>query len=319
VLNIPDMFQDDVLILEEEEEEGEDQEVMPSRRSSRESVLARRSRKSDVTPPSSRTQTRKANGSAGILNRSRVAAVATTEGAVTRRSSSGGDGGLIDLWTETECRLCDRGDFTAESDGLAEHYVTAHFRSKLEAEAGGGSRTATEFPCVACRQTRPRCAAYGSRRQLAVHLGVVHGRAASLLAAKLDLKVRDSRPPAGNKSVKPAVQTKSSERSRDTRTKKATAGARIASTSPEVIELDDESSSQNSEKEGEEEKEEKEEEEEEEKEEEVEESEEEEEEDEEEEGESEEGKTSVAKVNSFIHISFIYSLIHSFPNKFIYF
>lgn len=240
-----------MLILEEEEEE-EEEEVMPSRRSSRESVMARRSRKeaaAAVTADSalpSRTQTRKANGSAG-----RRAAPGIP---ITRVSN------IIDLWTETACRLCDRRDFPAETDSLAEHYATAHFRPKLEAEAGG-SRTASDFPCAACRAKRPRSAAFASRRQLSVHLGVVHGRAAALLAAKLNLKAGNSRPAsAGEVAIgdttksggKPAVQTKNSERSQrgggsDSRTKgeesKSGGGdGSNSSSSPEVIELDDESS-----------------------------------------------------------------------------
>ena len=238
-----------MLILDEEEEE-EEEEVMPSRRSSREAVLTRRSRQETVveTAPSSRTPSaRKAtNGSAA---------------PPSRRTPAKGGNNVVDLWTETACRLCDRGEFQAETDSLAEHYATAHFRIKLEAEAGGGSRTAAEFPCATCRSKRPRVAAFPSRRQLTIHLAVVHGRAAALLAAKLGLKAADTRPTTtastasgGKSSGKPGeVQTKNSERSlrggaSDSRTKNEAA----RESSPEVIELDDDSS-RNSDKEEEEE------------------------------------------------------------------
>ena len=198
-----------MLILDEEEEEEE--EVMPSRRSSREAVLTRRSRQETVveTAPSSRTPSaRKAtNGSAA---------------PPSRRTPAKGGNNVVDLWTETACRLCDRGEFQAETDSLAEHYATAHFRIKLEAEAGGGSRTAAEFPCATCRSKRPTTTATTAS--------------------------------CGKISVKPVeVKNKNSERSlrggaSDSRTKNEAA----RESSPEVIELDDDSS-RNSDKEEEEE------------------------------------------------------------------
>jgi hypothetical protein len=216
---------------------------MPSRRSSREAVLTRRA--GDNNTATGRSLSARNSKPNGAAPRHR------TNSTAAREASSGTSNHVVDLWTETACRLCDRGDFQAETDSLAEHYATAHFRAKLEAECGGGSRTASELSCSLCRRTAtkrgPRSAVaptFPNRRQLNIHLAVVHGRAAALLAAKLGLKAADSRPTGGIKPTEVQIKTSGGGGGRPQRgvsdSRTTTKGG--GNSSPEVIELDDESS-----------------------------------------------------------------------------
>ena len=147
-------------------------ESMPSRRSSSDSVKPRRGRPRN-TPPPTKPPSKKVNGSA-----------ASVKGTKNKEDEATED--KIDLSRETACRLCDKKDFRVESDALAKHYATAHFKAVLESEIKNDNT------CYICKAKKLR-SNYGSRKELMLHLATLHSRAENLLADELGLPVENSK------------------------------------------------------------------------------------------------------------------------------
>lgn len=145
---------------------------MPSRRSSSDSVKPRRGgRTRNETPPP--RPLKKVNGS-------------HKETKDKKKDKDEESEDRIDLSSETSCRLCDKKDFKPNTEALAKHYATAHFKSSLETEIR------SDNSCNICKAKKLK-SMFGSRKELVLHLATVHSRAEHLLSDQLGIPVDSSK------------------------------------------------------------------------------------------------------------------------------
>ena len=137
---------------------------------------------------------------------------------------------LFDLYSETECKLCDRKGFKSGSDSLVRHYALDHFREKLDAEVGNNLQVNNVCPICKIKKLKSR---FETRKEILVHNASFHFQAQLLLAEELGIDPND--PSAKNNKIPNYT------RRPRTKSKESSAGS-VSSVS--VVEVD--SSSQNS-------------------------------------------------------------------------
>lgn len=111
----------------------------------------------------------------------------------------------VDLWMDTSCRLCEKKDFTSETENLVRHYATAHFKARLDAEL----RRHSDFNCNVCKAKRLKHV-FATRREFASHLAIFHNRVAIWLADELGVEVIDTKPKSMRGTPTPAGRSLSS-------------------------------------------------------------------------------------------------------------
>ena len=178
---------------------------------SRDSSRSRRSNSKTKTPPP-KAQPKKVNGVKSLIPKSTK------------------DPKLFDLYSDTDCKLCERKNFKSGSDSLVRHYALDHFRDRLDAEVGNNLQVNNVCPICKIKKLKSR---FETRKDILVHNASFHFRAQLLLAEELGIDPNDP-------SVKNNKIPNYTRRPR-TKSKESSAGS-VSSVS--VIEVD--SSSQNS-------------------------------------------------------------------------
>ena len=136
---------------------------------SRDSSRSRRSNSKTKTPPP-KAQPKKVNGVKSLIPKSTK------------------DPKLFDLYSETECKLCDRKNFKSGSDSLVRHYALDHFREKLDAEVGNNIQVNNVCPICKIKKLKSR---FDTRKDILVHNASFHFQAQLLLAQELGVDPND--------------------------------------------------------------------------------------------------------------------------------
>ena len=93
---------------------------------------------------------------------------------------------LVNLYSETACKLCDRRNFAVGQgpNTLLQHYALDHFREKLEADLGKDLQTTV---CSLCKKRSLKCS-FDSKEEILIHSASFHNKANKFLTEALDLK-----------------------------------------------------------------------------------------------------------------------------------